>query len=293
MRALTVLFIFFCVFFLACQKEPDSKGGGTNPPVTPEDTSALGKFIKATGITDATLKSNLDSLINKARRHGWWDICDVIYPMAGGTSTSCKFNLKDPRDSDSAFRLTFKGATWTFSSGSANPGDSGYGSTHFNPAVHIADPNSCHLSIYSTSNISGDDDNADIGAYDLATNSGFYLSARTNWPDTSGKPYAAIGGNGLQGDVMNGAGYLMVSKTSATEGSFYRDGSVMNSYFTSPGSLPNLDLFICNQNFSGASEPYNMGFSKRGLSFVTIGSGIDSTMAASMYADINDFVNRK
>jgi hypothetical protein len=283
------LSIFLIFFLFSCQKEIDYSGEGGGGQV---DTSALGRFIAATEITDATLKVNLDSLITRARNHGWWDLCKVIYPFAGGTQTSCKYNLKDPRDADDAFRLNFLGDTWTYTNVVANPGMSGYGNTYFNPSARLPDPNSCHLSVFSMSDSAGGVDNGDIGAYDGATNLGFYLSTRTDWPDTSGKPYAVISKNSFQGTDVNGAGYFLLTK-SGTSAMFYRNSSeIINSPVPS-GNLPDLDLYICNQNFPPGGNPYSAGFSHRALSFATIGSGIDSATAAVMYSDVLDFVSRK
>src|SRR5215510_612652 len=100
MRTLTV-FIIVTIFLLSCQKEASSPDINNNVPT---DTTALGKFVKAAGITDQQVKTNLDSLITNARNHNWWSLCKAIYPFVGGTSESCKFNLKDPRDDDAAYR---------------------------------------------------------------------------------------------------------------------------------------------------------------------------------------------
>jgi hypothetical protein len=213
--------------------------------------------------------------------------------MAGGTEASCKYNLKDPTDADAAFRLTFNGGTWTFSNAAANPGVSGYGYTYFNPAIQIADTNSCHMSIYSANDVAGGVDNADIGAYDT-TGLGFYLSARDMWPDSTGKPYVAISKSSFQGTGVDGSGFFLMSKTSSTTASLYRGTSLVGADTTMVyGALPNLNLFICNQNFTGSVEPYSAGFSQRGLSFVTIGSGISPAMEALMYSDITGFVESK
>ena len=281
------LLAFASLFLFSCQKEVHYVNGNGNVV----DTSALGKFIKATGINDVTLKLNLDSLITRARRHGWWDLCKVIYPLAGGTSTTCKYNLKDPRDSDSAFRLVFNGSTWTFDSYGIHPAASGYGYTYFDPSIQIADPNSCHLSVYSLDDVAGGSDNGDIGAW--GNGLGFYLSTRTSWPDSSGKPFASIGNDGFQGTGVNGAGFFLATRASGTSSDFYRGSLLMTSVPSSQSNLPNLNLFICNQNFPNGGEPYSAGFSQRGLAFITIGYGINGTMEAFMYSDINDFVDNK
>jgi len=289
MRTLVVL-LASILFLSSCQKEISYSNEGSDST----DTSAVGKFVKATGITDTALKADLDSLIARARRHGWWDLCYVIYPFAGGTQVSCKYNLKDPRDLDAAFRISFIGNSWTFTSASMNPGNSGYGNSHFNPSTQAMDPSSCHLSVYSMDDNPGGDDNADIGAYDHNTAAGFYLSTRTKWPDSSGRPFAQISSYTIQGTQVNGSGYFLMTKTSSSNASFYRNSSVIQTdTAATPGNLPNLDLFLCNQNYPYGGEPYNIGFSQRGLSFATIGSGIDNTTATLMYLDINDFVSRK
>jgi hypothetical protein len=278
------------LFLFSCEKEKSY----ANRSSSTLDTSDVAKFINTTGITDAQLKINLDSLVERAKRHGWWDLCNVIYPFAGATEKSCKFNLKDPRDLDEAFRLTFLGNTWTYSAAGANPGESGYGHTYFNPSIQIANPNSAHLSVYSMSDAAGGTDNADIGAYDNSTWLGFYLSVRDSYPDSSGRPFMSMGRSLFQGTGVNGSGFFLVTKTSSDIASFYRGSSLAGADSAAiSSSLPNMDLFICNQNYSDSPEPYPFGFSQRGLSFITIGAGIDGATETLMYSDITNFVENK
>jgi len=291
MKTFTLLALSSLLLF-SCQKE--AKYVNVTPPPVVTDTSALGKFITATGITDANLKTNLDSLISRAKQHGWWDLCKFIYPFAGGTQASCKFNLKDPQDADASFRLLFNGGTWTFTPAAANPGAAGYGYTYFNPSTQIADPNSCHLSVYSMDDVPGGADNADIGAYDDTTHLAYYMSTRDAYPDSSGKPFGNISKDVVQGTTQNGAGFFLLTKTASYNIDFYSGSSLIGSdTLASSGNLPNRNLFICNQNFNGAPEPYDKGFSQRGLAFVTIGSAINNAMEGVMYADIANFVENK
>jgi len=284
-----ILLALVSLFLSACQKEVHN----TTTSLESVDPS-LENFIQATGITDAQLKTNLDSLVMRSKRHGWWDLCNVIYPMAGGTQATCKYNLKDPRDMDAASRITFLGSTWTFTSVSANPGDSGYGYTHFNPSTQIADPNSCHLSVFTMNDVLGGADNSDVGAYDASARLGFYISTRDDYPDGSGRPFVQLANNSFQGSEINGSGFFLMTRTMATAAVLYRNSALSGADSTlTPGGLPNLDLFLCNQNFTGSSEPYVPGFSQRGLSFVTIGAGISAEMESLMSSDITDFVENK
>ena len=91
-------------------------------------------FITAAGITDPTQISAINSLVNGLQADGIWTKMKAIYPFVGGTATTHKYNLKDPRDLDAAFRLVFNGG-WTHSSTGATPnGTNGYADTKLVPS---------------------------------------------------------------------------------------------------------------------------------------------------------------
>ncbi len=278
MRTLTVLTIV-TFFLLSCQKEvstPDTNN-------VPTDTSALGRFIAATKISDAGVKAALDSLITNSRNHGWWDLCKTIYPLVGGTSDACKYNLKDPRDVDAAYRITWTGNISFDNSGVKSNG--GWGNTHVVPSSDLS-LSSNHISVYSVTD-AYDTASVDIGAEDgngtlqLAIYSGipqgFYLSG-------SLQAYY-VPNPGL-------AGYFMGTRTSATisaaAGAVYRNGiAIQDTTLTDadPEGLPSISLDILNKNnFSVHTRGTNRKFA-----FATIGSGINSEMAMIMYADIQQF----
>jgi hypothetical protein len=75
-------------------------------------------FIASASLTDVTQKSAVNTLVNDLKRFGLWTKIKAFYPFVGGNATSHKFNLKDPRDSNDAYRLTFSGG-WTHSSSGA------------------------------------------------------------------------------------------------------------------------------------------------------------------------------
>ena len=121
-------------------------GGGNDP-----DAQA---FIDATGIS-GTEASAINTLVLSLKSNGIWTNLLAIYPMVGGTATSCKYNLKNPLDTDAAFRLSFAG-TWTFNSSGAKPdGVAGtYANTFLNPTTHLSSTNG-HISYYSFTNTTG------------------------------------------------------------------------------------------------------------------------------------------
>jgi len=121
-----------------------SSGGSVDP-----DAQA---FITAAGITDSTQQSAINTLVVGFKDDGLWTKMKAIYPFIGGTASTHKWNLKDPRDLDAAFRLQFNGGITHSSTGVLPNGTNGYANTFFIPSVQIANADSFHFSMYSRTN---------------------------------------------------------------------------------------------------------------------------------------------
>ena len=74
-------------------------------------------FLTAAGITDPTISSAIDTLVVDLKGYGIWSKMLAIYPFVGGTATTHKWNLKDPRDLNAAYRLSFFGTITHSSTG--------------------------------------------------------------------------------------------------------------------------------------------------------------------------------
>ena len=126
------------------------------------DTDAQA-FITAASITDTTQQSAINTLVTQLKTYGIWTKLKAIYPFVGGTASSHKFNLKDPRDLDAAYRLVFNGG-WTHSSTGAKPnGTTGWATTYFNPITQLTIQSSNHLSTYLRTNV--DEFSVDMGSF--------------------------------------------------------------------------------------------------------------------------------
>lgn len=126
-------------------------------PIVPVDYA--GNFITAAGITDPTQIAAIRAYVAGMVSSGLWYMFRSIYPFVGGTSTAHKFNLKDPRDLDAAFRLTFAG-TPTHDANGVTWNASAWGDTHILPiAAAIIRAQQQTLTYYSrnTPSISGGD----------------------------------------------------------------------------------------------------------------------------------------
>lgn len=86
----------------------DIIGGASEPTYDAASTA----FFTSSGITDVTQKIAINNLVVGLKADGLWTNIKAIYPFVGGTASTHKWNLKDPRDLDAAYRLTFSGG-WT------------------------------------------------------------------------------------------------------------------------------------------------------------------------------------
>jgi hypothetical protein len=108
----------------------DSYAGATDIVGSSTDPDAEA-FFTATGITDVTQQAAINTLVADLKGYSLWTKIKALYPFVGGTASTHKFNLKDPRDLDAAYRLVFNGG-WTHSSTGALPnGTNGYADTKF------------------------------------------------------------------------------------------------------------------------------------------------------------------
>lgn len=64
-------------------------------------------FALAADIPDPAIIQALNNFVYTLKQAGIWGKLIALYPMAGNTLNNHKYNLKDPRDLDAAFRLVY------------------------------------------------------------------------------------------------------------------------------------------------------------------------------------------
>lgn len=132
-------------------------------------------FINAAGITDATQQLAITTLVSSLQNDNLWTNMKAIYPMVGGTATTHMYNLKDPQDTDAAFRLTFAGG-WTHSTTGATPnGTNAGGDTHFIPNDQFSSFNAMSFGYYSRETSDASSLGYDMGVYQAAKTTGFLI----------------------------------------------------------------------------------------------------------------------
>lgn len=209
------------------QAAPGGGGGGstTQAPLVITDSDVLA-FVAATGITDTTQKSAVNTLVTSLKGYSIWNKLYVIYPFIGGTASTHKWNLKDPRDLNAAFRLEFFGG-WTHNAnGITGNGTNTLANTFFNPG----DPIISNLGVYARTGTAGGTFMSSIALIE-SPDGGFYNG-----------PYG-IDFKGAAVDLLNGfaveagpspytKGYTVVDTGgggSNTAVKVYRNGTDINS----------------------------------------------------------------
>lgn len=241
-------------------------------------------FITAAGITDSTQQSAIQTLVTDLKGYGIWTKMKAIYPFVGGTASTHKWNLKDPQDTDAAFRLVFNGG-WTHSSTGALPnGTNAYADSKLNPSS-ILSSNSSHLSHYSRTQV------INTNSHDIGCETG----GGTNNLDLF-QYYSAVSNKGyIDGSYPTDAaennntdttGFLIGSRTSSTSLKIYFENSLLNTNTnTKTLGYPNYNIFIGATNQAGGAGAY----STKECAFASIGDGLTDTEAGNFYTAVNAF----
>jgi hypothetical protein len=265
--------------YTSIQKFNTTLGRHTGTPYV-SDADAV-SFLTAAGITDGTQAAAINTLVIDLKAAGVWSKLMAVYPFVGGTATSHKFNLKDPRDLDAAYRLVFNGG-WTHTTTGALPnGTTGYANTFLNPFNNLS-IDSTHMSYYSR--INNNRDSYDMGV--TTTNTGVNLSLTTalKWGDSF--TYYSIGFNPTEVSTLltSSARNFIFNKTSSTSTSMF-ENNVKYTFSVTNRTLPNGDFYLGARNLSGVAN----SFSNRETAFTSIGDGLTDTEVATFYVAIQKY----
>ena len=232
-------------------------------------------FITAAAITDPTQQSAINQLVIDLKGYSIWTKMKALYPMVGGTATSMKWNLKDPRDLDIAFRLLFiGGGTWDANGYTPN-GSNGYADTKLNPLLNLSQ-NSTHISYYSRTN-------NDANSVEIGVRSGASIDSLLQIK--VGNVFVAAINESYNGALnaanTNGQGFYVGNRTASNLRNNWKNGSKQYTATSTSGTQANLNYFI------GA---LGGGFySTKQCAFSSIGDGLTDTEAANFYTAVQTF----
>lgn len=256
------------------------------------DADALA-FLEAATIYNENQQKAIIELVRRLKAAGLWSKMKAIYPFIGGTAASHKWNLKDPRDVDAAFRLTFSGG-WTHSANGATPnGSTGFANTFMNPSTTLTLFNA-HLSYYSRNTGLGANLNIDIGNYVSSNDklfclivprsSGFAAAIHT---DQTNSNYFAT-----KSTYTSASGLWVNNRTSSASADLqlWRNGvnEAQPSQTNLNGSFATYNIYIgalsmeTGANFYGVSQ----------CAFSSIGDGLTTAQSTALYNIVDAYQKR-
>jgi len=239
-------------------------------------------FLLAASITDATITDAIDTLVKSLKSNSIWTKMTALYPFVGGTASTHKFNLKNPVDSDAAFRLTFVGSPTHDANGLTFNGSSNYARTFV--FQNTLNQNNNSWGLYSRTNRARNNQaimgvgRSSPDVYSVLylrvnfTTSSFALGNSGSTNNTSGATYAVVGSD-------DSTRYHMSNRLDSANISHFRQktkGTAVVSSVT-PSAF---DYWIGGFNLNGAlnsPDAINVAFAHtgEGLSDIEQGNFID------------------
>jgi hypothetical protein len=244
-------------------------GGGGN------DADAQA-FITASGIS-GTEATAINTLVGALKSANIWTKIKAAYPMVGGTATSCKWNLKNPVDSNAAYRLVFSGGGTFSSNGYQLNGTNAYANTFLTPSTNLTLSN-FHLSFYSRTltvgvviEIGG---NGNLASYT-------HLRVAANFVSGSGAATSLAFTT-----TTDARGFWLGTKRAANDRAVFRNNLKQNSSATSDSNtLDTLPIFLGAWNNYGTPAFY----SNKQCAFASIGDGLTDAEALAFYNAVQTF----
>jgi hypothetical protein len=244
------------------------------------DRDALA-FLEAAQIYNTNQQRAIVNLVRSLKRVGLWSKMKAIYPFVGGTATSHKWNLKDPRDVNAAYRLSFTGGFTHNSEGIIGNGTNAVADSFINLSS-ITSGYSCNISVYMRTAGAGPSHGC---ANALATLVVFY-------PIRSGKANSALFKYSpfMIPDVnTTGKGLFAQNREDGTTEMIYYNGSLLKSQALAATGKPTFTMRV--MGFAGQA-PFTPEYNAATMSSMTVGDGLTSTEQQTLYNIIDLYQKR-
>jgi len=230
-------------------------------------------FCALAGLVDEAQQQALNELVISLKAAGVWAQLHALYPMVGGTAQAHALNLKDPREADDAFRLTFYGAPRHTSLGVAWNGQDQYARTHYLPQDHLL-LTSTHLAYYVTT-----DDTSSVQVEMGCEANSRYFSLLAHYQDSTYFENS-VGGQ-VQHPVATGVGFSLGTRERADLLTVYRDGQPLATAATPNDGFPGPEVTLGCRSLSY--------YSRKTCGLASLGAGLTPGQAQAYAAAVRTF----
>lgn len=224
-------------------------------------------FIDAAPIVDSVQINAINTLVLSLKEKNIWNKMQAIYPFVGGTASTHKLNLKDPRDLNTAFRITYSGTQLHDHRG----------------VTHVSGSSLVTNFIMKNNSVVNDFHWSSYVLYDIldyllfAGNSQFFNKVNVGVPSLLSDLYDRNGGNArVYTPNSNGSGFYTASRTlELNRHAIFKDGIIKKFNSTTSGILGLENISIGNLSSSGNT-----------IAFSTIGKGLTDVNVFDLYAAV-------
>lgn len=226
-------------------------------------------FLTAASITDATITSAINTLCLDLKGNNLWSKMFAIYPFVGGTATTHKWNLKDPQDTNAAYRMTFSGGWVHDANGITGNAINTLGNSNLNASliqgtkgsIGIYSRTNINANYYDMSNLSGGTEQSVLSRW---SNNLFYVnSGSATYPNTAN---------------LDSRGLFSLSFNAQVKG--YKNGSHV---ITETKASTGVNNVYYVGGFSGG------GISGRNYAFAFISDELNNSEMSNLYTNIQNF----
>ena len=258
--------------------------GDTGGPAYDTDAQAFFTAVAGGGDTlTTTEKDAVNQLVLDLKADSIWSDILYAYPLVGGTATAHKWNLKNPLDTNAAYRVTW-GSVMTHNSlgiiGTSNNANS-YGDTHYNPSAASATGHT--IAMYFNQGLTATPANEyDYGAYqnpdDNMISFGFN-NKTTMYACFDSTAYKTSTSGTYTKSVYAGS-------NNGTNTSIYQNGSQLTTA-AQPFDGVNINYYLLASNRTVGTD----GETGRGIGIaIAYSVGLDSTEHSNLSTAITDYV---
>lgn len=243
-------------------------------------------FITAAGITDPTQINAINRLVLNYKGQGnlntsvdLWSVSTALYPYVGGSATTHMYNLKNPVDSNAAFRLSFSGG-WTHNANGITGNTlNTFGNTFLRPS-DLAQ-NSHRLLAYVRTDTGGAAFESIGGASNAAFTNGLAFDTRRS---TNSHAHYSNSGFAVTTNA-NRTGLTGVIRTASGSFKVFRNGVALYTVSTVSQTPLTINMYVGAQNNNGSL------FNPTGqnLAFEVFGDGLSDANALIEYNIIQQF----
>ncbi|MBA3830127.1 MAG: hypothetical protein H0X33_14400 [Taibaiella sp.] len=231
--------------------------------------------VNGSGYTlGGTEKAGIAAFVKTLKDNSLWGRMKAIYPMAGNTAASQKWNILDARDLDASYRLTYVASPSHTSNGLKGDGATSYTRTHLNMTTDV-DYRHAHIGVFVQENNRTGADMGELINAGGSYGSGSFLSSTAG----DGNSYGSVGYPPIHSvsSAHNVKSMWLVNRTGNTE-TFYEDGTLIDTYtLATVGGYG--EMYIGAINYGGTAD----NFCNRTQSFVTIGGDLTATEYTTVY----------